>query len=104
VLLLDEASSGLDPRETADLAAVLLRISQERGISLLVVEHDVELVLGLCGRVVVLDFGTCIAEGTPAEIRADPAVRAAYLGDDPGPAGRGIAAGGAASLDAKETA
>ena len=83
VLLLDEASSGLDARETADLAAVLRSISEERGISLLVVEHDVDFVLGLSSRVVVLDFGTCIADGTPAEIRADPAVRAAYLGEEP---------------------
>lgn len=104
VLLLDEASSGLDARETADLAAVLLRINQERGLSLLVVEHDVDFVLGLSSKVMVLDFGTCIAEGTPAEIRADPAVRAAYLGEDPDLPGPGIsAAGGAASADAKET-
>jgi branched-chain amino acid transport system ATP-binding protein len=102
VLLLDEASSGLDARETADLAAVLLRISQDRGISVLVVEHDVDLVLGLSSTVVVLDFGTCIATGTPAEIRADPAVRAAYLGDDPVPGEETSTAGAAASQDAEE--
>jgi branched-chain amino acid transport system ATP-binding protein len=105
VLLLDEASSGLDPRETAELTAALLRISHERGISLLIVEHDVELVLGLCSRVMALDFGSCIAEGTPAEIRADPAVRAAYLGEDPGlPAGGVSALGRAANRDSKESA
>jgi ABC-type branched-subunit amino acid transport system ATPase component len=104
VLLLDEASSGLDPGETDDLAAVLLRISHERGISLLVVEHDIEFVLGLSSRVVVLDFGTRIADGTPAEIRADPAVQAAYLGADPALAGGHVSVpGGAADLDDEET-
>jgi branched-chain amino acid transport system ATP-binding protein len=102
VLLLDEASSGLDARETADLAAVLLRISRDRGISLLVVEHDVDLVLGMSSTVVVLDFGTCIATGAPADIRADPAVRAAYLGEDPMPGEEIGAAGAAASRDAEE--
>jgi branched-chain amino acid transport system ATP-binding protein len=84
VLLLDEPSSGLDARETADLVAVLRGLVDDRGISLLIVEHDVELVLGLSSRVVVLDFGVCIANGTPAEIRANPAVRAAYLGKETG--------------------
>jgi branched-chain amino acid transport system ATP-binding protein len=84
ILLLDEASSGLDARETDELAGVLRRVVHELGISLLLVEHDVDLVLGLSDRVVVLDFGVCIATGTPAQIREDPAVRAAYLGADPG--------------------
>jgi branched-chain amino acid transport system ATP-binding protein len=82
VLLLDEASSGLDAQETADLVPVLRRLVDERGVSLLVVEHDVELVLSLCARVVVLDFGVRIADGTPEEIRGDAAVRAAYLGEE----------------------
>jgi branched-chain amino acid transport system ATP-binding protein len=82
VLLLDEASSGLDAQETDELVPVLRRVVSERGVSLLVVEHDVELVLGLCARVVVLDFGVRIADGTPEEIRHDPAVRAAYLGEE----------------------
>jgi ABC-type branched-subunit amino acid transport system ATPase component len=82
VLLLDEASSGLDAQETSQLVPVLRRLVDERGVSLLVVEHDVELVLGLCARVVVLDFGLRIADGTPAEIRQDSAVRAAYLGEE----------------------
>jgi branched-chain amino acid transport system ATP-binding protein len=84
ILLLDEASSGLDARETAELVTVLRRVVEDRGISLLVVEHDVDLVLGLSSRVTVLDFGVCIADGTPAEIRADKGVRAAYLGEDTG--------------------
>ncbi|GAA3385017.1 ABC transporter ATP-binding protein [Cryptosporangium minutisporangium] len=80
VLLLDEPSSGLDVRETEELAATLRQLVADHGVSLLLVEHDVPLVLGMCDRVHVLDFGICIAAGTPTEIRDDPAVRAAYLG------------------------
>jgi branched-chain amino acid transport system ATP-binding protein len=54
----------------------------EEKVSLLLVEHDVAMVLGLSSRVTVLDFGVCIAEGPPEQVRNDPAVRAAYLGDD----------------------
>jgi branched-chain amino acid transport system ATP-binding protein len=81
VLLLDEPSSGLDMRETDELAATLVRVVRDHGVSLLLVEHDVELVLGMCDAVHVLDFGVKISAGTPAEVRADPAVRAAYLGE-----------------------
>ena len=82
VLLLDEPSSGLDVRETEDLAATLRKLVSEHGVSLLLVEHDVPLVLGMCDHVHVLDFGIKIAAGTPAQIRNDPAVRAAYLGEE----------------------
>jgi branched-chain amino acid transport system ATP-binding protein len=81
VLLLDEPSSGLDTRETEDLAGTLRRIVAEHGVSLLLVEHDVDLVLGMCHEVHVLDFGAKISAGRPEAIRADPAVRAAYLGE-----------------------
>jgi branched-chain amino acid transport system ATP-binding protein len=82
VLLLDEPSSGLDVQETAELAETLCQVVADHGVSLLLVEHDVELVLGMCQVVHVLDFGVPISSGSPAEIRADPAVRAAYLGEE----------------------
>jgi branched-chain amino acid transport system ATP-binding protein len=85
VLLLDEPSSGLDAQETAQVVEVFRLAVQRRGISLLLVEHDMSMVLGLCDYVHVLDFGVKIAAGTPDEIRADPAVRAAYLGEEQAP-------------------
>jgi branched-chain amino acid transport system ATP-binding protein len=82
VVLLDEPSSGLDGHETAQLGTALRTVVEQEQISLLLVEHDVAMVLGLSSEVAVLDFGVRIAYGTPDAIRNDPAVRAAYLGDD----------------------
>ncbi len=81
LVLFDEPSSGLDRRETALLAERLVKVQQEQGIAILLVEHDVDLVRQLVTRVFVLDFGTLIATGATNEVFADAAVRRAYLGD-----------------------
>ena len=81
LLLLDEPAAGLRHKEKQALAAVLRQLKQE-GMSLLLVEHDMEFVMGLTDRIVVMEFGTRLMEGTPAEVQASPAVRAAYLGTE----------------------
>ncbi|MBT2482832.1 ABC transporter ATP-binding protein [Streptomyces sp. ISL-94] len=80
VLLLDEPASGMSAPERGQLAAVVRRLAQEEGCAVLLVEHNVAFVMDLCTRVVVLDLGRVLAEGTAAEVRADPLVREAYLG------------------------
>jgi branched-chain amino acid transport system ATP-binding protein len=80
VLLLDEPASGMDTAETRQLTTALQEAQQERGLSIVLVEHDLDMVLSLCETVHVLDFGRLIASGTPADIRRDPAVVAAYIG------------------------
>jgi ABC-type branched-subunit amino acid transport system ATPase component len=80
VLLLDEPAAGLDDWATGELATLIRRLADEWGMGVLLVEHDVGMVMRTCDRVVALDFGQVIGRGTPAEIRADPAVVAAYLG------------------------
>ena len=81
VVLLDEPAAGLDSSESAELAGLIRSLADERGMAILLVEHDVGLVMSICDRVVVLDFGRVIASGTPEEVRTDPAVLAAYLGE-----------------------
>lgn len=82
LLLLDEPTSGLDARESETVATLIRRVRSDLAVTVLLVEHDVEFVAALCDRVFVLDFGRVIAHGTPAEVRADPGVRAAYLGTE----------------------
>ncbi len=95
VVMLDEPLSGLDANEATRLADALAKTVNNEGISLLLVEHDVAMVLRLCRHIYVLDFGQLIAEGTPDAVRNDPVVKAAYLGDTPigeGPHGEALSA------------
>jgi ABC-type branched-subunit amino acid transport system ATPase component/ABC-type branched-subunit amino acid transport system permease subunit len=86
VLLLDEPSAGLDPRETRWLGRLIQSVNRELGVSVALIEHDMSLVMGISDYVYVLDFGRLLAAGTPAEVRADPTVVAAYLGKEAQPA------------------
>jgi sulfate-transporting ATPase len=80
IVMLDEPAAGLDETESEELAGLIRQLADERNMGVLLVEHDVNLVMSTCDRIVVIDFGCVIASGTPAEIRASQAVRDAYLG------------------------
>ena len=82
LLLLDEPAAGMNPNETAELMEIVRLVRDRFGIAILLIEHDMSLVMGLCERIVVLDYGRVITEGDPEAVRTNPKVVAAYLGGE----------------------
>ena len=82
LLLLDEPAAGMNPQETKELMDMIRWIRKEFGLTVLLIEHDMNLVMGICERIYVLEYGTIIASGRPEEIKEDPEVIRAYLGEE----------------------
>ena len=82
LLLLDEPAAGMNPHETQELDELIVKLRKEEDISILLIEHDMKLVMSLSDRIYVVDYGKKIAQGSPQEIKNNPAVIKAYLGED----------------------
>lgn len=84
IVFLDEPAAGMNPSETEELANLILELKKEYNLTILLIEHDMKFVMKICERIYVLDFGILIAEGTPKEIKSNPNVIKAYLGEEIG--------------------